>query len=184
MWAKIQAETSFEETYRSLHREKYWQWWQKIQVHTVQQIFQNETSSERAGKIESLWQKFRWQKHDLPIFPFWCRRFCWIPSILCRKMPWFVETTLFFFSFGSSFLFSQLTPFLRFFLQSLVARSEVVFLNVTNLGHLESLTLLLLNFLKVLSIFYHLQKLNVYIYSCNKITNTWIQISRFYSNSL
>ena len=90
----------------------------------------------------------------------------------------------FFFSFGSSFLFSQLTPFLRFFLQSLVARSEVVFLNVTNLGHLESLTLLVLNFLKVLSIFYHLQKFNVYIYSCNKITNTWIQISRFYSNSL
>ena len=58
------------------------------------------------------------------------------------------------------------------------------FLNVTNLGHLESLTLLVLNFLKVLSIFYHLQKFNVYIYSCNKITNTWIQISRFYSNSL
>ena len=72
-------------------------------------------------------------------------------------------------------LFSVLTVnsfFAGFFLQSLVARSEVVFLNVTNLGHLESLTLLVLNFLKVLSIFYHLQKFNVYIYSCNKITNT------------
>ena len=56
----------------------------------------------------------------------------------------------FFFSFGSSFLFSQLTPFLRvFFAKFGTARSEVVFLNVTNLGHLESLTLIVLNFLKV-----------------------------------
>ena len=75
-------------------------------------------------------------------------------------------------------LFSVLTvnSFFCGFSQSSVARSEV--------GHLESLTLLVLNFLKVLSIFYHLQTFNVYIYSCNKITNTRIQISRLYSNSL
>ena len=65
-------------------------------------------------------------------------------------------------------LFSVLSVnsfFCGFFLQSLVARSEVVFLNVTNLGHLESLTLLVLNSLKVFSIFYILFKNLTFIFT-------------------